>query len=159
MRRARSRRAIGGFSHLRRPDATLAEAWSTACDLTRPVHCYTARSPSRRLAGKREVRTHCVNANTPARLLTQNAAEGGVLCLVNEERAAKLVPPLTLNLRLQAAARQHANDARTIKWWAGGGSKIHVNPVTGSTPQDRIKGAGYCPEEPECPMNENGYSA
>jgi alpha-tubulin suppressor-like RCC1 family protein/uncharacterized protein YkwD len=102
---------------------------------------------------------HCANANTPARLLTQNAAEAAVLCLINEKRAEVGANPLTLNPWLRAAARQHANDARTIKWWAGGGSKIHVNPVTGSKPQDRIKGAGYCPEEPNCPMNENGYAA
>ena len=101
----------------------------------------------------------CANANTPSRLLTQNAAEAAVLCLINEERAANGAPPLTLNLRLRAAARQQANDARTLKWWAGGGSSIHVNPVTGSKPPDRIKDAGYCPEEPNCPMNENGYAA
>ncbi|PWK61754.1 alpha-tubulin suppressor-like RCC1 family protein [Aminobacter sp. AP02] len=101
----------------------------------------------------------CANANTPARLLTQNAAEASVLCLINEERAANGSPPLTLNLRLRAAARQHANDARTLKWWAGNGPKVHVNPVTGSKPQDRIKDAGYCPEEPNCPMNENAYAA
>ncbi|HEX2431825.1 MAG TPA: CAP domain-containing protein, partial [Aestuariivirgaceae bacterium] len=89
----------------------------------------------------------CVNANTFSSLLTQTAAEAAVLCLINEQRAANGSPPLTLNLRLRAAARQHANDARTIKWWAGGGSKIHVNPITGSKPADRIKDAGYCPEE------------
>jgi alpha-tubulin suppressor-like RCC1 family protein/uncharacterized protein YkwD len=91
--------------------------------------------------------------------MTQDAAEAAVLCLINEERVAAGIPALTLNLKLRTAARQHANDARTLRWWAGGGPKIHVNPVTGSTPQDRIKAAEYCPGEETPPMNENGYDA
>jgi alpha-tubulin suppressor-like RCC1 family protein/uncharacterized protein YkwD len=103
---------------------------------------------------------HCANANTFSRLLAQTAAEAAVLCLINEERAANGAGPLTLNLRLRAAARQHANDARTIRWWAGGGPQIHVNPITGSTPEDRIRDAGYCPEGGKAsPPNENGYAA
>jgi alpha-tubulin suppressor-like RCC1 family protein/uncharacterized protein YkwD len=102
----------------------------------------------------------CVNANTPAGLLLQTTAEAAVLCLINEQRAAAGVSPLTLNLRLRAAARQHANDARTIKWWAGGGPKVHTNPVTLSTPQDRIRDAGYCRGGEEAvPPNENCYSS
>lgn len=101
----------------------------------------------------------CANANTPARLLSQNAAEAAVLCLINEQRVAMGVPPLTLNLRLRAAARQHANDARALKWWGPRGREIHINPVTGSSPSDRIKGAGYCPAEPDCAMGENCYFA
>jgi uncharacterized protein YkwD len=95
--------------------------------------------------------------NTPATLLSQVAAETAVLCLINEQRIAIGVPALTLNLKLQAAARQHAQDAATIQWWAGGGSKIHINPITGSTPQSRIKDAGYCPGEATPPTGENGY--
>jgi alpha-tubulin suppressor-like RCC1 family protein/uncharacterized protein YkwD len=111
------------------------------------------------VAGEEADPMACANAGTPASVLTQDVAEAAVLCLVNEERAANGVPPLSLNIRLRTAARQHANDAKTLKWWAGGGSKIHVNPITGSTPQDRIKNSGYCPEEPDVPMNENGYTA
>jgi uncharacterized protein YkwD len=101
----------------------------------------------------------CANAETPSTKLTQEAAEAAVLCLINEQRANQGAAPLSLNLRLRAAARQHANDARTIKWWAGGGPQIHVNPVTGTTPAIRIKDAGYCREENAPPTNENGYSA
>jgi uncharacterized protein YkwD/acylphosphatase len=101
----------------------------------------------------------CANGDTPATLLSQLDAEAAVLCLVNEQRTAIGVPPLNLNLELRAAARQQGQDAATIKWWAGGGPKIHINPVTGSTPQSRIKGAGYCPSEATPPMNENGYDA
>jgi uncharacterized protein YkwD len=100
----------------------------------------------------------CANADTPATLLSQVAAEEAVLCLVNEKRAFAGVPALTLNLKLQTAARQHARDAATIKWWPeGGGSVIHTNPTTGSTPQSRIKDAGYCPGEATPPVSENGY--
>jgi alpha-tubulin suppressor-like RCC1 family protein/uncharacterized protein YkwD len=105
----------------------------------------------------------CANADTPASKLPPAAAEKAVLCLINEQRAENGVPPLSLNLKLRAAARLHAKDAATIKWWAGGGPKIHINPVTGSTPEDRITDAGYCPDEKTppvpVPVNENGYYA
>jgi alpha-tubulin suppressor-like RCC1 family protein/uncharacterized protein YkwD len=89
------------------------------------------------------------------------AAEASVRCLINEERAGASVPapPLTLNLKLRDAARLHANDAKTLKWWAGGGPEVHINPLTGSTPQDRIKAAGYCPKEATPPTGENAYHA
>jgi uncharacterized protein YkwD len=101
----------------------------------------------------------CVNADTPATQLTQEAAEEAVLCLINEQRTANGLPTLTLNLKLQAAARLHAQDADAIRWWAGGGSQVHTNPVTGSTPESRIREAGYCPGEVGSPTNENCYFA
>ena len=102
----------------------------------------------------------CANANTPSTQLTQDAAEAAVLCLINEQRTAAGAPPLTLNLKLRTAARQHANAAKTLKWWPiTGGSTIHTNPVTGSTPKDRIESAGYCPGKEAHPPNENGYAA
>ena len=101
----------------------------------------------------------CANADTPATQLTQAAAEEAVLCLINEQRTANGLPALTFNWKLQAAARQHAQDANAIKWWAGGGSQVHINPVTGSTPQSRIGAAGYCPGEVGPPTNENCYFA
>src|SRR5215208_1384162 len=101
----------------------------------------------------------CANADRPATDLVQTAAEEAVLCLINEQRAASGVPALTLNLRLRDAARLHAAAAKTIQWWAGGGSKVHINPETGSTPQSRIRAADYCPSEIEPPpqTNENCY--
>lgn len=94
-------------------------------------------------------------ADTLAENLAQLAAEEAVLCLINEARADAGVAPLTLNPLLRAAARQHAADARTLKWWDGGGPQVHINPVTGSTPQDRIRAAGYCgnAERPVCSEN------
>jgi alpha-tubulin suppressor-like RCC1 family protein/uncharacterized protein YkwD len=102
---------------------------------------------------------HCPNANTPSSQLSQEAAEAAVLCLANEERATRGVPPLSLNRRLRTAARRHAADASAIRWWAGGGEQIHTNPITLSTPADRIRGEGYCLGEAQPPTNENGYSA
>jgi uncharacterized protein YkwD len=107
--------------------------------------------------GEGEVTGPCANADTPATQLTQAAAEEAVLCLINEQRTANGVPTLNLNLKLQAAARLHAQDANVIRWWAGGGSKVHTNPVTGSTPKSRIREAGYCLGEVEPPTNENCY--
>src|SRR5215217_3681816 len=105
----------------------------------------------------------CANADTPATVLTSADAEEAVLCLINEQRAAQVPPvrPLTVNVKLRAAARLHAQDAKSLKWWAGGGSKVHTNPVTGSTPESRIKDAGYCPGEvaPLPATNENCYSS
>src|SRR4051794_32249526 len=101
----------------------------------------------------------CANADTPATLLSQVAAEEAVLCLVNEQRVLAGFPALTLNLKLLTAARQHGQDAATIKWWAGGAAKIHINPNALSTPQTRIKDAGYCVGEAAPPMNENGYDS
>ncbi len=101
----------------------------------------------------------CANADTPSHLLSQSAAEEAVLCLVNEERANAGVHALTLNRKLRTAARQQAEAAATLKWWAGGGPAVHVNPVTGSTPKSRIHDAGYCPIDPNAPTNENAYDA
>ena len=101
----------------------------------------------------------CDNADTPSTQLSQLAAEEAVLCLVNEERVARGIPALTLNTKLRNAARQQAQAAATLKWWAGGGPMVHVNPQTGSTPQSRIRDAGYCPVEQDAPSNENAYDA
>ena len=101
----------------------------------------------------------CANADRPATDLVQTVAEEAVLCLINEQRAANGVPALALNLKLRDAARLHAAAAKSIQWWAGGGSKVHINPETGSTPQSRIRAADYCPSEIEPPpqTNENCY--
>jgi alpha-tubulin suppressor-like RCC1 family protein/uncharacterized protein YkwD len=104
----------------------------------------------------------CPNEDLPASRLTQEDAEVAVLCLINEQRAANVPPspPLTLNIKLRDAARRHANAAKSIKWWDGGGEKIHTNPVDLSTPEIRIREAGYCPAGAErIPPKENGYTA
>jgi uncharacterized protein YkwD len=103
----------------------------------------------------------CKNADVPAISLSQTDAEAAVLCLINEERAALNLPPLTLNLILQKVAREQAMAAATIKWWPDSGDAGHIpheNPITGDE-QVRIKQAGYCPSNPDVARNENAYSA
>ena len=104
----------------------------------------------------------CENADVPAVLLSQSDAEASVFCLINEERAALNLPPLTLNLILQKVARDQAMAAAAIKWWPATGDSgdiPHINPVTGKNEQVRIKEAGYCPVNPDAPRNENAYAA
>lgn len=97
----------------------------------------------------------CPNANTPATQLTQAQAEEAVLCLVNEFRVANGVPALTRNLRLQAAAQWHAQEAARLRWWAGGGPNVHTNPETKLDPAARMRALGYCPGQTAPPVNEN----
>jgi uncharacterized protein YkwD len=89
----------------------------------------------------------CDNADIPVDQLTQDAAEGAVLCLTNEERIASGLSELTLNAELTSSARGHAEAAVTLKWWAPGADS-HTNPETGSTPADRTVAAGFCQATP-----------
>ena len=99
----------------------------------------------------------CADADTPVDQLTQDTAEASVVCLVNQERVAAnpALGQLTQNDALTSAARGHANDAVAIKWWND--SDPHVNPITGSTPGDRITAAGYCPNPISWYYGENAY--
>src|SRR3954469_19459775 len=101
----------------------------------------------------------CPDQGTPAALLAQTVAEAAVLCLVNEQRTANGIAALTPNASLQAAAHEHAREAVRLKWWAGGGPKVHINPETGSTPASRIKAAGYCSAAASPLTNENAYDS
>ena len=53
----------------------------------------------------------CANADISCKQLMQTDAEAAVLCLINEQRAAAGVAPLTLNLKLVSAARQQAGQS------------------------------------------------
>ncbi|KJY21686.1 allergen V5/Tpx-1-like protein [Streptomyces sp. NRRL S-104] len=72
------------------------------------------------------------------------AARNAVICLINAQRTQRGLPALTTNQALTTAAQQHSAAAVQLKWW-GPGKDSHRNPQTGSTPQSRIKAAGYCP--------------
>ncbi|GGP44685.1 hypothetical protein GCM10010214_16960 [Streptomyces abikoensis] len=106
----------------------------------------------------------CPDVNTPPSTLPHTngntgyveVVEAAILCRVNEVRQKNGIAPLTLNLELRNAARDQALAASLIKWWDGGGPKIHTNPHTGSTPQSRIKDSGYCPAQAGPPTAENG---
>jgi uncharacterized protein YkwD len=98
----------------------------------------------------------CDNADTPVSSLTQDDAEAAVLCLTNLERAANGLPALTPSNELTSAARWHAGDAVTLQWWVDGADP-HTNPLTGSTPADRISAAGYCPNPNFSTVGENTF--
>ncbi|MEV7543105.1 CAP domain-containing protein [Streptomyces sp. NPDC089915] len=85
------------------------------------------------------------------------AARLAVACLVNAERTQRGLQPLTSNPSLTAAARQHTAAAVALKWW-GPGKDAHRDPQTGSTPESRIKAAGYCPNPRSWAVAEIAYT-
>jgi uncharacterized protein YkwD len=88
--------------------------------------------------------------------LQSNRARAAVLCLTNGERTSMNLPALTVNSSLARAASGHAADAGRQRWWFGGASP-HVNPKTGSTPESRVRAAGYCPNPISWSFSENTY--
>lgn len=94
----------------------------------------------------------CENAtewydSVPSRYAAEGAhrwIRAAVHCLINAERAEAGLAPLRRNLRLEAAAAGHAYAAVRLKWW-NEYADAHTNPVTGSTPMNRVEDAGYCP--------------
>ncbi|WP_319820309.1 CAP domain-containing protein [Streptomyces sp. F8] len=79
------------------------------------------------------------------------------MCLINNQRTQRGLPALTTNQALTTAAQQHAVAAVQLKWW-GPGKDSHTNPQTGSTPQSRIKAAGYCPNPRSWAVAEITYT-
>ncbi|MEV0412027.1 CAP domain-containing protein [Streptomyces sp. NPDC050448] len=86
-----------------------------------------------------------------------SAARNAVICLINAERTQRGLPALTVNQALTTAAQQHSAAAVQLKWW-GPGKDSHTNPQTGSTPQSRIKAAGYCPNPRSWAVAEITYN-
>ncbi|MFG2073962.1 CAP domain-containing protein [Nonomuraea maritima] len=80
-----------------------------------------------------------------------------VHCLIDAERAKVGLPPLTRNTKLDVAAAEHVRAAVNLKWW-GRGADSHTNPKTGSTPKNRILGAGYCPKGRSWSVSETTYT-
>jgi uncharacterized protein YkwD len=95
-------------------------------------------------------RLKCAKGSTVAMaqcLAALNAFRDSVACLINAERTSRGLPALKINKQLASAALQHTSDAVKIRWWVAGANP-HVNPQTGSTPDSRIKAAGYCGGNP-----------
>ncbi|MER6032569.1 CAP domain-containing protein [Streptomyces sp. NPDC001835] len=88
---------------------------------------------------------------------TITQARAAVMCLVNAQRTQRGLPALAINQALTNAAQQHAVAAVQLKWW-GPGQDPHRNPQTGSTPQTRIQGAGYCPNPRSWEFSEITYT-
>ncbi|MFE5494387.1 CAP domain-containing protein [Streptomyces virginiae] len=85
------------------------------------------------------------------------ASRNAVICLINAQRTQRGLPALTTNPALTTAAQQHSAAAVQLKWW-GPGKDSHRNPQTGSTPQSRIKAAGYCPNPRSWAVAEITYT-
>lgn len=102
---------------------------------------YAKVAPSRLKCGKGSTveMALCLKALTDF----QNA----VACLINAERTSRGLPALAMNKQLNKAAIGHTGDAIKLRWWVAGANP-HVNPQTGSTPDSRIKAAGYCGGNP-----------
>jgi uncharacterized protein YkwD len=77
----------------------------------------------------------CAGADTAA-ARNPEAAQSAVLCIVNAERAARGLPGVAPEGRLDAAAQGHSDDM------AQRGYFDHVTPE-GRTPADRAEAAGY----------------
>jgi uncharacterized protein YkwD len=93
-------------------------------------------------------------ADVPASNLTVDNAEKAVFCLTNDQRVARGLPAYTRSASLGQAARNHANDAVTRKWWVNGADP-HTNP-DGQGPGERARAAGYCPSG-SAQVHENVY--
>jgi uncharacterized protein YkwD len=95
-------------------------------------------------------RLKCAKGSTVAMaqcLAALNAFRDSIACLINAERTSRGLPALRVSKQLASAALQHTSDATKIRWWVAGANP-HVNPQTGSTPDSRIKAAGYCGGNP-----------
>jgi len=66
-----------------------------------------------------------------------------IICLINAERTSNRLPEVTGNQALAQAAAGHVIAAANMRWWKPGADP-HTNPQTGSTPDSRIRAAGYC---------------
>jgi uncharacterized protein YkwD len=82
----------------------------------------------------------------------QNGELGAIpeatLCLLNAERTSRGLVALTANAKLAQAARAHADDMVAKQYFG------HESP-SGSTPTQRIRAAGYIPDEAAWTVGEN----
>jgi uncharacterized protein YkwD len=128
-----------------------------------------AATPLAGAATCRDIDRSVQPSGTPRYILSRIAVERAVLCLVNAERVAAHLQPLTryLHLRngpqgLDGAAAEQALEAVARPWWGthdeqGNERNAHINPYTGSTPATRIAAAGYC-SSPNVLVGENVYT-
>jgi uncharacterized protein YkwD len=78
----------------------------------------------------------CPGAAQPLGAASAAAVEGAVLCLVNDERAARGLAPVRRDDALEAVAQRHAVDMVARGYFA------HVSP-SGGTVDKRARRAGY----------------
>jgi uncharacterized protein YkwD len=80
----------------------------------------------------------CGDVRKPSSDLDQATAKRMIVCLLNFERTARGLGPLSQNALLDAASQAHSNDMVERHFFK------HDAP-DGTTPQDRMAAAGYVP--------------
>jgi uncharacterized protein YkwD len=88
------------------------------------------------LAGSPASATTCPNTETQVSGLSQDAMEGSIGCLINEERVANGVPPVQPNGALRQAALSHSTEMVQQGYFE------HTSPA-GLTFVQRIEATGY----------------
>lgn len=115
----------------------------------------------------------CDNADiAPDTFIAESRAASAVQCLINAERKARNLEPLTRYVSmgrpghptirsawsvLGVAATQQADDGARLRWWVKGADP-HTNPQTQSTPASRAAAAGYCKGHTLGTLSENAYT-
>jgi uncharacterized protein YkwD len=88
------------------------------------------------VAGSPASASSCPNTDVQVTGLTQDAMEGSIACLINEERAAYGIGPVQRNGQLRQAALSHSNEMVSQGYFE------HTSPA-GVTFVDRIEDTGY----------------
>lgn len=87
----------------------------------------------------------CKYADTPVSQLSAAVAVRVVHCLTNKARLENGLPKVKWVETLHNSAQTHAERSIALRWWnPNDGASSHVDPQTGTHPDDRIAAAGYC---------------
>ncbi|MET7329655.1 CAP domain-containing protein [Nonomuraea sp. NPDC005650] len=124
-------------------------AAAPTCDSTFNLQRYSNESPWNEVTNPRS--RIAVGANS-----RMSQAVG---CLINAERARQGLPALVAKTPLDRAAQKHARESAALQWWdKNDGRGTHNNPSTKSTPETRIRAAGYCPNPTSWAFSEITYA-
>ena len=130
-----TRTAAGGFTttltcgrHVGRQQVEIAAADKSGSTVLAnfPVWCGT-QPP--------DTLTIHTDTDADAPVTSQAGAEARLARLVNRDRQAQGLPPLTIDPRLTQVARAHS------EWMHSSGTVAHISPITGSA-ADRVRAAG-----------------
>jgi uncharacterized protein YkwD len=104
----------------------------------------------------------CKYGDTKVSELSADVAAKAVHCLTNKARLANGLPKIKWvapGTTLQKSAQGHAERSATLRWWnPNDGASSHVDPETGTHPDDRIAAAGYC-KTGHRDSNENTFTS
>lgn len=123
-----------------RPHRVKLHKSSTARTLETPSGetAITAPAPEAAATIASVLATTCQNTEATPEAANLPLIRASVLCLINQERAAHGIAPLTASPQLEQAAEGHTQELVQDDYFA------HVSPG-GVTPVDRIRESGYIP--------------